>query len=272
MSWCLFTAILYRSRMTLGLCLTLVLAFEWFFVHVTNVLQERIGILTILNTFPKGLLKVIGAEQIDLTTPLGMLSLGYIHPLPWLAVLTWIVGQASESISGEIERGTLDLVLAQPISRKKVFLTRMLVVCTGLGLIGMAMWLGTVLGLHTFIKPSERPSSWPFWRAGVTVFWIGWCVAGYAFFFSSLARTRMHAISAAVALTVLQELFNVVGSFWEEAEWLRKLSISGNCQLQRFLTDTSLMHEQWTILALTGLAGHLAAGWIFCHRDLPAAV
>ncbi len=272
MSWSLFTAILSRSRLTLGLCLTLALAFEWFFVHVTGVIQEKIGIFKILGTFPKGLLKVIGAEQIDLTTPLGMLSLGYIHPLPWLALLTWIVGQASESIAGEIERGTMDLVLAQPISRKKIYFTHLLVVSIGLGLIGMAMWLGTILGLHTFVEPDVRPSPWPFWRAGVTVFWIGWCVAGYAFFFSSLARTRMRALSATMALTILQELCNVVGSFWEEAEWLRKLSISGNCQLQRFLTDTSLMHEQWTILALAGLTGHLAAGWIFCHRDLPAAV
>lgn len=272
MNWGLLRTTFYRSRVTLGLCLALAAAFEWFFVHVTGVIQDRIGILGILGTFPKGLLKLIGAEQIDLTSPLGMLSLGYIHPLPWLALLTWIIGRASDAIAGEIERGTMDLLLAQPVARIKVFLTHAIVICTGLILIGSAMWLGTCLGLLTFVAPGQRPSPWPFWRAAATVFWIGWCIAGYAFLFSSLDRTRWRAVAAAVTVTILQELCNVVGSFWEPAQWLRRLSISGNCQLQRFLNDTSLMHEQWATLALAGLVAHLAAGWIFCHRDLPAAV
>jgi beta-exotoxin I transport system permease protein len=272
MNWSLLKTTLYRSRFTLGLCLVLVIAFEWFFVHITGVIQARIGILGILGTLPKGLLKVIGAEDIDLASPLGMLSLGYIHPLPWLALLTWIVGRASDAIAGEIERGTMDLLLAQPVARIKVFITHALVICTGLLLIGAAMWLGTYLGLLTFVVPEQRPSPWPFWRAAVSIFWIGWCVAGYAFLFSSLDHSRWRAVAATVILTILQELCNVVGSFWAPAEWLRRLSISGNCQLQRFLFDTDLMVEQWTVLALAGLATHLAACWIFCHRDLPAAV
>jgi ABC-2 type transport system permease protein len=272
MNWGLLKTTLYRSRIMLGLCLLLVVAFEWFFVHITGVIQERIGILGILGNLPKGLLKLIGAEQIDLTSPLGMLSLGYIHPLPWLALLTWIIGRASDAIAGEIERGTMDLLLAQPVARIKVFLTHAIVICIGLILIGSAMWLGTCLGLLTFVPPDQRPSAFPFWRAAVSIFWIGWCIAGYSFFFSSLDRSRWRAVASAVGLTIVQELCNVVGSFWESAEWLQRLSISGNCQLQRYLDDTSLMLEQWATLALFGLVAHLAACWIFCHRDLPAAV
>lgn len=272
MNWVLLRTTLYRSRVTLVLCLLLVLAFEWFYVHIVGVIHARIGILGILGAFPKGLLKVIGAEQIDLTSPLGMLSLGYIHPLPWVALLTWTIGRSSDAMAGEMERGTMDLLLAQPVARIKIFLTHAIVICIGLILIASAMWLGTYLGLLTFVAADQRPSPWPFWRAVVSIVWVGWCVAGYSLFFSSLDRYRWRAVAAAVVLTFLQELCNVVGSFWEPAEWLRRLSISGNCQLQRFLYDTNLMYEQWATLAIAGLLAHLAACWVFCHRDLPAAV
>jgi ABC-2 type transport system permease protein len=272
MNWVLLRTTIYRTRVMLGLCLLLVLAFEWFYVHIAMVIRDRIGILGILGALPQGLLKVIGAEQIDLTSPLGMLSFGYIHPLPWAALLTWIIGRASDAIAGDVERGTMDLLLAQPVSRIRVMLTHLMVISIGLVLISLTMWLGTYLGVLTFVDPEQRFTLWPFWRAAGSIFWIGWCVAGYSFFFSSLDRYRWRAVASAVALTFTQELLNVIGSFWEEAEWIRRLSISGNCELQRFLHDPSIMYEQWATLAVAGLVGHLAACWIFCHRDLPAAV
>jgi ABC-2 type transport system permease protein len=268
----LFRTTLFRTRVMLGLCLALVLAFEWFYVHIMGVVQERIGILGILSVLPKGLQKVIGAEQIDMTSPLGILSLGYVHPLPWTALLTWIISRSSDAMAGEVERGTMDLLLAQPVARIRVVLTHLAVICVGLAMIGSAMWLGTYLGTRTFVDPARRFSVWPFWRAAVSVFWIGWCVAGYSFLASSLNRYRWRAVAVAVSLTFVQELLNVIGSFWEPVEWVRRFSISGNCELQRFLHDTNLMHEQWATLAIAGLACHLAACAIFCRRDLPAAV
>ena len=256
----------------LGLCLVLVLAFEWFYVHVAMVIQERIGFVAILGALPQGMLKVIGVDQIDLTSPLGVLSFGYIHPLPWAALLAWTIGRASDAVAGDVERGTMDLLLTQPVRRITLVVTQLITLCIGLLLIGLAMWLGTWLGTLTFMAAEQRVSVWPFWRAAGSIFWIGWCVAGYSLLFSSLDRYRWRAVALAVAVTFGQELLNVVGSFWAGAEWLRRLSISGNCQLQRFLHDPSAMYTQWATLALAGLVCHLAACWIFCRRDLPAAV
>ena len=46
-----------------------------------------------------------------------MLSIGYVHPLMQTIFCIWAVGRASGAIAGEMDRGTMELLLAQPLAR-----------------------------------------------------------------------------------------------------------------------------------------------------------
>ena len=47
-----------------------------------------------------------------------MLSIGYVHPLVQIIFCIWAVGRASGAVAGELDRGTMELLLAQPLSRR----------------------------------------------------------------------------------------------------------------------------------------------------------
>src|SRR5262249_58987204 len=59
--------------------------------------------------------KLIGAGAIDITQPFHLLTAGYVHALIQTILCVWAIGRAAGAVSGEIDRGTMELLLAQPL-------------------------------------------------------------------------------------------------------------------------------------------------------------
>ena len=67
---------------------------------------------------------LIGGEQVTLDNAMAMLSIGYVHPLMQTVFCIWAIGRAAGAIAGELDRGTMELLLAQPLPRYRVVLFR----------------------------------------------------------------------------------------------------------------------------------------------------
>ena len=69
---------------------------------------------------------LIGGEEITLDRAMDILSIGYVHPLMQTIFCIWAVGRAAGAIAGELDRGTMELLLAQPVRRSRVILAHSL--------------------------------------------------------------------------------------------------------------------------------------------------
>jgi ABC-2 type transport system permease protein len=69
----------------------------------------------------------MGGESIQLDQVMDMLTIGYVHPLTQTILCIWAIGRASGAIAGEIDRGTMELLLAQPVPRSRVVLAHLAV-------------------------------------------------------------------------------------------------------------------------------------------------
>jgi ABC-2 type transport system permease protein len=94
----------------------------------------------------KVLRTIIGGDRVQLDTAMDMLSIGYVHPLMQVVFCVWAVGRASGAIAGEIDRGTMELLLAQPVSRSRVVLAHLLVDCATIPVLCLSLWAGNWLG------------------------------------------------------------------------------------------------------------------------------
>ena len=92
----------------------------------------------------------MGGESIDFTRALDMLSIGYVHPLVQTILCIWAVGRASGAIAGEIDRGTMELLLAQPVARYRVVLAHLGVDLVTIPILCLAIWAGNWIGVATF--------------------------------------------------------------------------------------------------------------------------
>jgi ABC-2 type transport system permease protein len=100
---------------------------------------------------------LIGGETITLDAAQDMLTIGYVHPLIQTLFCIWAIGRASGAIAGEVDRGTMELLLAQPLPRWRLVWAHLLVDALTIPLLCLSLWAGTCLGYALFcpIEPSD---------------------------------------------------------------------------------------------------------------------
>lgn len=72
---------------------------------------------------PEGYLAFFGQGQLDLSTPRAYLTMELMTSLPLIAAIYAVVASTA-LLAGDEQRGALDLMLAQPLSRRRLFLER----------------------------------------------------------------------------------------------------------------------------------------------------
>lgn len=60
----------------------------------------------------------------DIATHSGRVALALVDPVVVLAATVWGITRGSDAVSGQLERGTMEMVLAQPVSRTAVYITQ----------------------------------------------------------------------------------------------------------------------------------------------------
>ncbi len=104
----------------------------------------------------------------------GSLALTFDEPVLILCVLVWSISRGSDVVSGELGRGTLEMLLAQPISRVRLLLTHSLVSVIGVVLLASLAWLGLYCGIQTnSVRETVQTSAsitLPWWNIKLPVF------------------------------------------------------------------------------------------------------
>lgn len=206
---------------------------------------------------------LIGGEGINLQHAMDMASIGYVHPLVQTIFCIWAIGRASGAIAGEIDRGTMELLLAQPLARYRLVLAHLLVDAITIPTLCLFLWTGTCLGTWIVgdIKPEPTKIELPKDAPVVVQLWFKsrvpketeemrqheherlaihpvqflpalpaaagliFAVGGYTMWLSSAGRFRWRVMGWSVLITLLQFLVNVLGQMWDVIAPLRPLTI-----------------------------------------------
>jgi ABC-2 type transport system permease protein len=217
---------------------------------------------------------LMGGASIDLMRPADRVSISYVHPLTITILCVWAIGRASGAIAGEIDRGTMELLLAQPVARWQVIAAHLGVELVTVPILCLTLWAGTWVGAR-WIAPGPAVGPGRFAPALLAVAGLLFAVSGYTLWLSALGRFRGRVLGLAVFLTLLQFLLNVVGQMWEPAGLLRPYSIFYYYQPQPMILNEEwyAQGEIWQRLAVlfaVGAVGYVLALWTFLRRDLPA--
>ena len=104
---------------------------------------------------------------VDYSSAAGYLGIELFSLMVPLLLLVAAIGTGAGTIAGEEERGTLELLLANPVSRTKVVLEKtvaLVLEVAGLGLVlWLALWVGALVDGHGHLRraTSPRPRSAP---------------------------------------------------------------------------------------------------------------
>ncbi len=230
----------YESALLLASCASLLFLFCWIRVWVVCQfdLQQLQGIIEQLRRFERFI--PVPLEQ--LLTYRGSIAMVFHEPILILCVLVWSIARGSDAVSGEINRGTMEMLLAQPVGRLRWLACHTSVCIVGLiGLCGMC-WLGLACGVHTLsVQQQVAPTvevSLPFlpWKVPLQVgpsqpvetplatyvdanqfiaptcnlFAMSFFVLGLSLFCSSWDRYRWRTLGIVMGIFIVQFLLQIL--------------------------------------------------------------
>ncbi len=212
--------------------------------------------------FPDALLAMVGFA--DMGTPEGWYQTEHFSVMGPIAVIAITVVIASRALAGEEHSRTMGLLLANPVSRRRVVLEKAAAMTAHALVVGVVMWLSTMLGsLVAGLGMSALD---------VAATSLLLTLLGLVFGAAALA---ISAGTGRVKLAVYGASLLALGFFLTNSLLLLNDSIAGWARWSPFyyyLTSDPLVSGlRWSHAAvLAGLAAGLVAlaAWLFAQRDL----
>jgi ABC-2 type transport system permease protein len=198
----------------------------------------------------------------------GAITIGFQHPIAIAFLGIFAVGTTAGAIAGERERGTLEVLLARPISRRALYNTVALGVLALLALVLAALLAGMWAGiLATGIGDQvDGGAVWLVFANGLLL-WAAFAAFGLA---ASVSFDRhAPAIGLVLAYVLANYFLEILGSLWTDVAWSQEYSLFHHFQPAELLTGKADAAD-FGILAVAVLVPVLYALVIFPRRDLAA--
>ena len=170
-------------------------------------------------------------------------------------------------------RGTMELLLAQPVHRFAIVVVQAVVTTGGSALIAFSTWLGIWLGMQiTGFAAQIEPTR--FMPSAMNLFGFMFFLAAFSTLISALGRDRRRAVGLTAGFYLAQVLMKIVAQAAPTFGWLRYGTFLGAFEPQSLAIypETAWAELAWRNGCLIGLgiAAYAAAVAVFCRRDLPA--
>jgi ABC-2 type transport system permease protein len=214
---------------------------------------------------PKQLTNFGGGDVFSLG---GAIALGYVHPISIILLSIFAIGFTTSAVAGERQRGTLEVLLARPLSRRQVYATLLVAVLVFIGLVLAAASIGTVIGSAVVgVLDQLAVGRLPIlWLNGMLL-WGAVAAIGLA---ASVSFDRLTpALGITIAIVVISYFLEILGSLWPDAQALQRYSPF------HYLAARDILNGTIDVVGLVLLAavGAVAVGIalvVFPRRDLAA--
>lgn len=250
----------------------LLFAFMWIFVWVTSLV--KLGALrAFLEELPPGIQGLAGVPMRDIATVAGRISLSYVDPVLLAICALWGISRGSDAVSGEIHRGTMEMLLGQPLRRIEVLAANAAMAIGGAVLLSVAAWLGTAVGIWTVtLEETVAPSL--FVPAALNVFALVLFLAGTTTLVSACDQYRWRTIGVMGTFFLLSLVVQILARMAPPLNWLKYFTFLAAYEPQVLISDPasawSLSMQYDGLLLGLGIGAYLLAAAIFCRRDIPA--
>jgi ABC-2 type transport system permease protein len=198
----------------------------------------------------------------------GAVAIGFIHPIAVGLNLVFAVGFATAAIAGERQRGTLEVLLSRPISRRTVYATLAVSGALFVGIAVLGSILGSLIGAGLTGRTADLGvSQLPLlWLNGALLYW---AIGAIALLASASFDRLSQALAVTLAFVVVSYFLDVLGSLWPDAKGLQPYSVFHYLDPKAILSGFPDANDLIVLGTITA-AAVVAALLLFPRRDLAA--
>lgn len=229
-----------------------------------NFAAEGEALEQMLDMFPADYMAFFG-DLGAMSTPEGWLALEFFSYMP-LILGIFAIQVGTGMLARDEEEGTLDLIIAHPVSRLKLFLGRYLAFLSALAAVFIIAWLGMVLPMSwSVMSLSGLAVARPF----LSLYAIMVLFGSLGLLLSTLLPSRRWASMTAGLFLVASFFITGLSQLNEDLETIAWLSPLEYYQNQEAFAG---LNREWFLgLLASGVVFTLLAAWRFLRRDLRVA-
>jgi len=262
-----------EQRLLLAALSAMLFVFAIVYVWIMEMVKEDNFAKLLLGAF-SAFEKISGVPFSDLATPQGKIGVLFVDPVVLLVMTVWAVSRGSDFVSGELDRGTMEMLLAQPIRRLSLFCSKMGMTVLGVLVLAIALWLGVTAGIAVIQGQFAGLNGAQFWPGVLNVFCLGFMISGVAAMVSAPDRYRWRTVgimgSCYATWLLLKIIYKMAG---EDTKWVGWFTPFVAFEPQHLIKYAGNLRDQLvyngSLLGL-GIVCYAAAATIFTKRDLPA--
>ena len=214
---------------------------------------------------PTAFLRFLGADPFSLN---GAVALGAVHPIAIALQVVYPVGFAAAAIAGERQRGTLEVLLSRPISRRSLFLTLLVAIVSFAVITTVAQLAGTVIAAAVYGVADQLDAGAILFLGLNTIVFLG-AMTAISLAASACFDRLTPAIGIALGVVLVGYVLDILGTLWPDAEGVQPLSPFHYLRPLEILARRGAIGDIVVLAALGAIA--VAFGlWRFPRRDIAA--
>ena len=210
---------------------------------------------------------MFGSEIGDEITVQMMQAILWVHPVVLSLIWAHEIVFCTRIPAGEIDRGTIDVLLGLPVSRRTIYATESVVWLIS-GALVLLLGLSGHVAVSSFLALEMRP---PLSRVSLVIanlYCVYLAVGGLAWLVSATSNRRGRAIGLIFSIVVASFLLNFLAQFWPPAQPVAFLSVMNYYQPAEILRSGQLPLRHMISLLAVGGAAWLAGNEIFARRSI----
>jgi ABC-2 type transport system permease protein len=247
--------------------------FPWLYIWLSAQIPMPAFQDVLLRAIPKDWQRLSGVPFTEVATHAGRVALAFVDPVVVLAATVWGITRGSDAVSGQLERGTMEMVLAAPVRRVAVFVTQALATTAAAAVLCAVLFLAVWTAI-AFGPWAGKVDPLRFLPAAANVFGLMVCMAGISAGVSAADSYRWRTVGILCGFYVFSILAKLVGRLSKPLWWAGYLSFLNAYEPQRLVGDAAeswrLLAEYDAVLIGVGVVAYAIGAVLFARRDLPA--
>jgi ABC-2 type transport system permease protein len=230
-----------------------------------SIQHESVKFNELLKSYPKALLDAFNIDQLNLSTLSGFLSAEHFSLVWPLMAIFLALSLAGQTIAGEIEKGTMALLLSLPLGRIKLFISKYL---SGI----LAMSIFSVLSIIA-IQPLAKLFNLNMFASNVGKVTLlsllfAFTIYSVSMFFSTIFSERSKVYFAVGGILLIMYVANIISGLVNSIDKLKYISYFHYFQPDKALVHGQLFASSFYVFCISILIATTAGVYIFVKRDI----
>ena len=230
--------------------------------------NERVkAFLQYIDILPSFIKAFMGGEVLQIGNIAGLIAIGYQEPFVLLLYMLYAVGVPTALLAGDVQRGTMELILSRQATKTQIYICAGLITVVGMYALVVVMFLGTVAATNLYDFEQEVPL-YSFFKLAINGGILASAVGGIALLAAACFRRSM-AVSLTVAFLVVNYFIMIITQWWPRMKWLDPVTIFNYVDGAKIFSEPKWPVGDMCVLLSLLTVSTVLGGIIWSRRDLP---